>query len=247
MRQSGLVLLLPHGFDGTGPEHSSSKIERFLQLVDTNGINSLAEPKNLPDHRKINMGVAQITKPSNYFHILRRQMLRKYRKPLIVATPKIGLKHSSYTSNINEFLENKHFEPIIVDNYNSENLKNLKGVVFCSGQIFLEINKQLGDKKDYIIIRIEELAPFPEEIIISTLKNINKKSKFFWVQEESMNMGCFSYVAPHLRRIARNLTLENTELNYIGRDAQVGANGCQKDHKAEVDKLLVDIKTIFTL
>jgi probable 2-oxoglutarate dehydrogenase E1 component DHKTD1 len=247
MRQSGLTLLLPHGFDGTGPEHSSSKIERFLQLVDSNGINSLCN--EIPDHRRINMCVVQPTKPSNYFHLLRRQMLRSYRKPLIVATPKIGLKHSSYLSNIEEFTFEQTFKPIIINNM-KEDMKNLKGIIFCSGQIFMEINKQLQEQKSekYINIRIEELAPFPENEIIEVVSKYskNKDLKFYWIQEESMNVGCFTYIVPHLRRILRKLDLNSREINYIGREAQPGANGCVNDHKNEVTLLNESIKNLIS-
>ena len=133
------------------------------------------------DHRQINMCVANVTSPANYFHILRRQMVREYRKPLILATPKIGLKHALYTSSIDE-LENGKFKPIIVDEY-CKDTNNLKGVIFCSGQIFMELKKQIetheketGTKSSYNVIRIEEIAPFPEEEIIETLKN-KKNSK----------------------------------------------------------------------
>jgi 2-oxoglutarate dehydrogenase complex dehydrogenase (E1) component-like enzyme len=201
----------------------------------------------LVDNRGLNISVVQLTKPSNYFHALRRQMLRNYRKPLVVISPKIGLKHAAYVSELSEFLEDKKFSPIIIDYYgnNNNNLNNLKGVIFCSGQIFLELKRNAeilvkeGKTIPYITIRIEEIAPFPEKIIFDTLSKveINKNCKFYWVQEESMNMGCFTYVSPHLRRIMRNMELKKEDLIYIGRESQVGANGCAFDHKKESEKL----------
>jgi 2-oxoglutarate dehydrogenase complex dehydrogenase (E1) component-like enzyme len=228
---------------------SSSKIERFLQLTDTSGINTLYDSTKLPDHRKINFCVAQPTKPSNYFHLLRRQMMRGYRKPLVVATPKIGLKHSAYVSKIEEFTADKKFSPIIVDSFGNESPRE---IIFCSGQVFLEITKNIenyrkeNNKVNHNIIRLEELAPFPELEIMEELqkKNLSKDAKFYWIQEESMNMGCFSYVVPHLRRIMRNLGLKSNEVEYIGRDAQSGANGCVNDHKEESANLGEAIKNL---
>lgn len=195
------------------------------------------------------MCVAQPTKPSNYFHLLRRQMLRSYRKPLIVITPKIGLKHISYSSSIEEFLKDNKFTPIIVDKYNNDDVhRDLNGVIFCSGQIFMELKNQAdilikeGKKVKYITVRIEELAPFPEKEILDVLNgNLNSLAKFYWIQEESMNMGCYSYVAPFLRRIMSILKLKSSEISYIGRNSQVGANGCLIYHKLELNKLNSEI------
>jgi 2-oxoglutarate dehydrogenase complex dehydrogenase (E1) component-like enzyme len=220
-----------------------------LQLVDTNGIYELYDATKLPDHRKINFCVAQPTKPSNYFHLLRRQNLRKFRKPLVVATPKIGLRHSAYISKIEELTDDNKFSPILVDSFGNDSPKE---IIFCSGQIFLEITRHIetarkeNRKINHNLIRLEELAPFPEFEIMKELntKNLSKDTKFYWVQEESMNMGCFSYVLPHLRRIMRNLGLNSNNVLYIGRDAQSGANGCLNDHKAESAKISEAIMNI---
>lgn len=257
MRQSGLILLLPHGFDGTGPEHSSAKIERFLQLTDSSGIDPLYDTAKLPDHRKLNICVVQPTKPSNYFHLLRRQMLRKFRKPMIVVAPKIGLKHAAYTSNLSEFSLDSKFQPIVVDSYGNENntilnLSQLRGVIFCSGQIFIELKKHAEElikqnkKVNYITIRIEEIAPFPEKEIMNKLNSLSTDAKFYYIQEESMNVGAYTYASPHLRRILKNLNIKDKEVYYIGREAQVGANGCVNDHKSESNKLSQDIMNLFS-
>ena len=213
-------------------------------MTDTNGINSLYNDE-LPDHRKINFCVVQPTTPANYFHVLRRQMLRNYRKPLVVITPKIGLRHPAYVSNIEEFSLEYKFKPII---YN--NSENTKKVLFCTGQVYLEINKHIesytkeNGQNDVKLIRIEELAPFPEKEILESLKDISKDSKFYWIQEESMNVGAYSYTYPHLRRIMRKLKLNNNEVEYIGREAQCAANGCVEDHKKEVIQLNSNIKKV---
>jgi 2-oxoglutarate dehydrogenase complex dehydrogenase (E1) component-like enzyme len=128
------------------------------------------------------MVVTQPTRPANYFHLLRRQMLRNYRKPLVVITPKIGLKHAAYTSKLEDFSENK-FTPIIIDNYASS-LSKTKSVIFCSGQIFIEINKSIearlketNIKPEITVIRIEEVAPFPEQQIMNYLGKDNTLNK----------------------------------------------------------------------
>lgn len=160
-----------------------------MQLTDTNGINSLYPVEKLPDHRNINFCVAQPTKPSNYFHILRRQMLRNYRKPLVIITPKIGLRSPLYVSKFEEFGENYKFKPIIVDDYVKDNEKVQK-VIFCSGQIFMEINKQTENlikqsKANHILIRIEEIAPFPEQEIMNQLNNLNKEAKVIKINKNN--------------------------------------------------------------
>lgn len=256
MRQSSLTLLLPHGFDGTGPEHSSSKIERFLQLIDSNCIlqnqkikNKENNPENNDDydHRKINFCIAQPTTPANYFHLLRRQMLREYRKPLVVFTPKIGLRSPHYISLISDFGPMRKFEAIISDKFGDLKEKNL---VFCTGQIFIEVKKACDkylekNKKEanLVLIRLEELAPFPENKIIEVLNafEFSENSKALWIQEESMNMGAFSYIQPSLNRILSNLN-EKIKLEYIGRNAQCGAIGCVEEHKKEYEILLKSLE-----
>jgi 2-oxoglutarate dehydrogenase complex dehydrogenase (E1) component-like enzyme len=147
-------------------------------MVDTNGIHPYYPLDTLPDHRLINMVIAQPTKPSNYFHILRRQMLRQYRKPLVVITPKIGLKHAAYVSKFEDLGQDSKFQPIVIDNYSAD-ISKTKSVIFCSGQIFIEINKAIKEsttKSDVTVMRIEEIAPFPERHIMDFFKgkNINK-------------------------------------------------------------------------
>lgn len=230
LRQSAFTVLLPHGFDGAGPEHSTSRIERILQNVNNQGHSS-----NIPDCRNLNFQVVQPTTSANYFHFLRRQMKRDYRKPLVVITPKIGLRHSSYNSKLEDF--ESEYKPIIVSNHGNK----IQKVYFTSGQSFLNFE---GLKQENIcLIRIEELAPFPILEIKNYLKEILKVSKstqFYYFQEESLNSGTFYYSFPYLSKILKDLNLE-TEINYIGREAQETANGCVKDHKNEVKKLKDDL------
>lgn len=162
MRQSGLVLLLPHGFDGAGPEHSTCHIERFLQNINSNAYNP-----NDPNAYKalncfnINFQVANITTPANYFHVLRRQMLRNFRKPLIIASPKQGLKHPQAVSPLEQMAPGTTFSPILTSHFG--NPDETKNVVLCSGKIAFDISAKLQDKAKagVKVIRVEELAPFP--------------------------------------------------------------------------------------
>lgn len=233
-------MLLPHGYDGNGPEHSNSRYERFLQNTVTNGINRLYTGE-LPDNRFINYSVCNLTTASNYFHVIRRQMLRKYRKPLVIATPKVGLRHPLYNSNIDSFdISNNlaSFQPIIISKF-YKNPVNIDNIIFCTGQIFLEVMRiinSLGkNTEDYslMLIRIEEIAPFPEELIKAHLKDVNKNAKITWLQEEGMNAGAYFYVEPHLARIANTLKFMNKGINYIGRNSEISANGSLETSKKE--------------
>jgi len=216
-------------------------------MIDSNSIYEKDSTSLNYDHRKINFCVAQPTTPANYFHILRRQMHRQYRKPLVVITPKIGLRSNHYISNINDFSESQIFKPIIVNEFSKS--ANSQNVIFCSGQIFIEIlkavenyNKKHNKQPDLTLVRIEELAPLPEKEINEVFSNLNfsDKSRAIWIQEESMNMGAFSYVQPQLNRIMKKFN-SKIQVSYIGREAQCGANGCVEDHKKELNLILNDL------
>ncbi len=219
-------------------------MERFLQMVDTNSIYEKSNSGRNYDHRFINFCVSQPTTPANYFHLLRRQMLRQYRKPLVVITPKIGLRSNHYLSNISDFSDEKTFLPIKVNEFSKQS--NSQNVIFCTGQIFIEILKAAenyvkknGKQPNLTLIRLEELAPFPEELIKSSLSayKFNEKSRAIWIQEESMNMGAFTYIQPQINRVMRGFN-EKIRIEYIGRDAQCGANGCVEDHKKELNSIM---------
>lgn len=211
--------------------------------MDSNSINEKDNSSQEYDHRKINFCVAQPTTSANYFHLLRRQMIREYRKPLVVATPKIGLRSSYYTSNITEFGSDNKFKPILL---NAFAIGENTNIVFCTGQIFIEVLKAVeayakknAKQPNIVLVRIEELAPFPEKLINEALTafSLTDKSKAIWIQEESMNMGAFSYVQPQLNRILRKFS-EKLRVDYIGREAQSGANGCVDEHKKELAIIL---------
>ena len=166
LRQSGMILLLPHGFDGAGPEHSTCHIERFLQNVNSQAYDSINGPYDNLTGQNINFQVAQVTMPSNYFHLLRRQMLRNYRKPLVLAAPKIGLKHPKAVSSIKEFAPGTSFQPIYSNVFGEG--KSVNKVVICSGKIFFDIAERFKSNpsaQKTLVLRVEELAPFPAKLI----------------------------------------------------------------------------------
>ena len=191
-RLSGLTLLLPHGWEGLGPEHSSARLERFLQLC--------AEE---------NMQVCNLTTPAQYFHLLRRQVKAPYRKPLVLMTPKSLLRHPMAVSALDE-LVSQEFEPVLDD---LDPNTAATEILFCSGKIYYQLVQRREELKqsDKAILRLEQFYPFPEKQIENLLANYNKANVFSWVQEEPGNMGGWSFVQPRLERITRQ------KLRYVGR------------------------------
>ncbi|MFO0809344.1 MAG: 2-oxoglutarate dehydrogenase E1 component [Gemmataceae bacterium] len=222
-RSNGLVLLLPHGYEGQGPEHSSARPERFLQLA--------AED---------NIQVANATTPSQYFHLLRRQMKRTFRKPLVVMTPKSLLRHPLARSALAEMASGTFRE--VLDDPRTDPLK-VRRVVLCSGKLYYDFffdTKAERDKQiktppsDVAIIRIEQLYPFPEEQLRAVLKKYTRAREWVWAQEEPQNGGAWSFVEPILRRFE-----EVGDLSYVGRDASASpATGSYKIHDREQRELV---------
>lgn len=210
---SGLVLMLPHGFEGQGPEHSSARIERFLQLC--------AED---------NMRVVNPTTPANVFHALRRQIHSNYRKPLVMFTPKSLLRHKLAVSNMEDFTEESKFQSVIPDS-----LKNAERVVFCSGKIYydlLEARAAHGLDSKVALVRIEQLYPFPLDEIKSALKS-HKNPQIIWCQEEPENMGAWQFVFHKLRD-----TLGDG-LKYVGRKSAASpATGYGNIHAIEQNEII---------
>uniref|UniRef100_A0A2K6T6U7 2-oxoadipate dehydrogenase complex component E1 n=1 Tax=Saimiri boliviensis boliviensis TaxID=39432 RepID=A0A2K6T6U7_SAIBB len=192
--QSGIVILLPHGYDGAGPDHSSCRIERFLQMCD-----SVEEGV---DGDTVNMFVVHPTTPAQYFHVLRRQMVRSFRKPLIVASPKMLLRLPAAVSALQEMAPGTTFNPVIGDS--SVDPKKVKTLVFCSGKHFYSLMKQresLGAKKhDFAIIRVEELCPFPLDSLQQEMSKYKHVKDHIWSQEEPQNMGPWSFVSPRFEK-----------------------------------------------
>lgn len=225
LRANGLVMLLPHGYEGQGPEHSSARLERFLQLC--------AED---------NIQVANCTTPANYFHLLRRQMQRSFRKPLIIMTPKSLLRHKLAVSKSEDFLGDSHFMRILSDPWAPDD-KDVKRVVLCSGKVsydLLEARNDAGDKNT-AIIRIEQLYPFPGEPLVARLKRMVNLEEVVWAQEEPKNNGSWFFVEPLLEKC---LTLAKTSpkrARYAGRNASAStATGLAKRHQSEQAALIAD-------
>ncbi|XP_039101951.1 probable 2-oxoglutarate dehydrogenase E1 component DHKTD1, mitochondrial isoform X2 [Hyaena hyaena] len=192
--QSGIVILLPHGYDGAGPEHSSCRIERFLQMCD-----SVEEGV---DGDTVNMFVVHPTTPAQYFHLLRRQMVRNFRKPLIVASPKMLLRFPAAVSSLHEMAPGTTFKPVIGDS--SVDPKNVKSLVFCCGKHFYALLKQResleAKKGDFAIIRLEELCPFPLDSLQQEMSKYKHVKDFIWSQEEPQNMGPWCFVSPRFEK-----------------------------------------------
>ena len=202
LRMSGLTLLLPHGHEGQGPEHTSSRLERFLQMC--------AED---------NIQVANCTSPANYFHILRRQMMRDFRKPLILMTPKSTLRHKGNTSSIEEFVNGSTFHRVLRKPLSGEEKNKINRVVLCSGKIYFELQDHIDAlKRDNIhIIRLEQLYPFPYEALEEELIDF-KNCEMIWCQEEPKNMGAWQFVQERVLSVVKKVTGKN-ELHFIGRRA----------------------------
>jgi len=210
-RMNGLVLLLPHGYEGQGPEHSNARPERYLQLS-----------------AEYNMAVANITTPANFFHAMRRQLTWEFRKPLVIMSPKSLLRHPRVVSPIDEFTSGS-FQEVIVDNYVST--RSVKRVVLCSGKVYFDLlEKQEKDKrKDVAVIRIEQLHPFPKTQV-DKLLNKYKNAEYVWLQEEPENMGYWSFVQ---RAYAER------DLQLIARKASASpATGYAKQHAIEQKQLV---------
>src|SRR5436190_2644417 len=225
LRASGLVLLLPHGYEGQGPEHSSARPERFLQLC--------AED---------NMQVANCTTPANYYHLLRRQMHRDFRKPLIIMTPKSLLRHKLAVSSLADFTGESHFRRILSDP-NPPADKDVRRLVLCTGKLSYELfeaRDKAGDKNT-AIVRIEQLYPFPGEALLARLKRMTNLEEVIWAQEEPQNQGYWAHVAPRIERRLGEAGLKPKRPVYAGRSpAASPATGLAKRHAAEQAALIAD-------
>ncbi len=223
LRMSGLTLLLPHGHEGQGPEHTSGRLERFLQMC--------AED---------NMQIINCTSPSNYFHVLRRQLLRNFRKPMIIFTPKSTLRHKKNTSNIDQFINGSTFHRILTDLIPSSEKKKKKRLILCSGKIYFELQDRL-DKlniKNCIIIRLEQIYPFPYEIFKEELINY-KEAEILWVQEEPKNMGAWGFVRSRIESVMLEVKVNQEELYYVGRSpAASPAAGSLSRHNTNQENIV---------
>jgi 2-oxoglutarate dehydrogenase E1 component len=211
-RMNGLVVLLPHGYEGQGPEHSSARMERFLQMC--------AED---------NMQIVNATTPAQQFHVIRRQLKREFRKPLVCFTPKKLLRYPSCVSKLEDFTKGSFSE--VLDDTNA-NAKDVKRIALCSGKIYYEMIEQREKEgvKDVAFIRLEQLYPFPHKQLQAVLDKYKNAKEFIWVQEESENMGAWRHVDYNLR---------NLNLKYVGRDAAASpATGFSKRHNMETEMIM---------
>ena len=202
LRMSGLTLLLPHGHEGQGPEHTSSRLERFLQMC--------AED---------NIQVANCTSPANYFHILRRQMMRDFRKPLVLMTTKSTLRHKANTSALIDFVNGSTFHRVLSNPLSEDDYKHINRIVFCSGKIYFELQDHINELKlnNVYIIRLEQLYPFPYEALKQGIKKFIN-CELIWCQEEPKNMGAWEFIEKRLKSVLHLVGAKN-ELHFIGRRA----------------------------
>jgi 2-oxoglutarate dehydrogenase E1 component len=225
LRANGLVLLLPHGYEGQGPEHSSARPERFLQ--------SCAQD---------NMQVANCTTPANYFHLLRRQMHRPFRKPLIVMTPKSLLRHKAAVSSAADFQGDSHFRRILSDPKAPADAE-VKRLVLCSGKVAYDLfdARDAAGDTDTAIVRVEQLYPFPGEPLVERLKRMTSLETVVWAQEEPKNAGYWSFVEPFVEEALAAAGGKATRARYAGRAASASpATGLMKRHQIEQAALVAD-------
>jgi 2-oxoglutarate dehydrogenase E1 component len=231
LRMSALVCLLPHGYEGQGPEHSSARLERYLQLC--------AED---------NMQVANCTTPANYFHILRRQLKREIRKPLILMTPKSLLRHKRAVSQLSEIGEGASFHRLLWDDAESrkgEKIKLVKDdkirrVVLCSGKVYYDLyeDREKRGVDDVYLLRVEQLYPFPLKALVRELSRF-KKAEIVWCQEEPKNMGAWAFVEPYLEWVLTQVGGKSKRPRYAGRPASAAtATGLMSKHLAQLKAFL---------
>ncbi|ABD45486.1 oxoglutarate dehydrogenase (succinyl-transferring), E1 component [Ehrlichia chaffeensis str. Heartland] len=224
LRCSGLVLLLPHGYEGQGPEHSSARIERYLQLC--------AED---------NMQVVNCTTPASYFHVLRRQICRDFRKPLVVFTPKSLLRHKMAVSKLSDFAGS--FIPVIGEVYPLCSNEKVRRVVICSGKVYFDIIEARDKRKidNIAVIRLEQYYPFPEEQLANELRNY-QNAEVVWCQEEPMNMGAWLFVNSYIEKVLMKINVQSKRPICVSRPASAAtAAGYASMHSKEQDDVLLHV------
>ena len=223
LRANGLVLLLPHGFEGQGPEHSSARLERFLQLCAND-----------------NIQVCNITSPANYFHVLRRQMLRPFRKPLIIMTPKSLLRHPQAKSAAAQFTGGSHFQRIISDRKQIADEK-VRRLVLCSGKVYFDLMEKRDAERleDVSIVRIEQLYPFPGEPLAKRLERMTALEEVVWCQEEPKNNGAWFFVEGRIEEALTAAGHAGKRPGYAGREVAASpATGFASRHQVQQEALV---------
>ncbi|HSG37301.1 MAG TPA: 2-oxoglutarate dehydrogenase E1 component, partial [Paracoccaceae bacterium] len=236
LRMSGLVVLLPHGFEGQGPEHSSARLERFLQMCGGD-----------------NWIVANCTTPANYFHILRRQLHRSYRKPLILMTPKSLLRHKLAISDIGDFTTGSSFHRVLWDDAQKGHSDTklvaddkIKRVVMCSGKVYYDLLEERDRRgiDDIYLMRIEQFYPFPALSLVKEMERF-KQAEVVWCQEEPKNQGAWNFIEPNIEWVLTRIGADYKRPAYVGRAASASpATGLASQHKAQQEALVNDALTI---
>lgn len=215
LRMSGLVMLLPHGYEGQGPEHSSARLERYLQLCGED-----------------NMQIVNCTTPANYFHVLRRQVHHTYRKPLIIMTPKSLLRYKFAVSPLSEFETGTYFQEVIPDALFSSSIHR---VILCSGKVYYDLlaKREEAKIKDIAVVRLEQLYPFPHKTLVEILASY-QKAEVVWCQEEPMNMGAWTFLDRRLEDVLKEAQVKTKRPLYVGRpEAASPATGLLSHHLFE--------------
>ncbi len=236
LRMSGLVMLLPHGFEGQGPEHSSARLERFLQMC--------AED---------NWIVANCTTPANYFHILRRQMHRSFRKPLVLMTPKSLLRHKLAVSDKEDFVTGSSFHRVLWDDaqkgHSDTTLKaddKIGRVVLCSGKVYFDLLEERDARgiDDIYLMRVEQFYPFPAHSMVNEMKRF-PNADWVWCQEEPKNQGAWFFMEPNIEWVLTRIGARITRATYAGRAAAASpATGLASMHKSQQEALVNDALTL---
>ena len=236
LRMSGLVCLMPHGFEGQGPEHSSARLERFLTMCGGD-----------------NWIVANCTTPANYFHILRRQLHRSYRKPLMLMTPKSLLRNKMAVSTAEEFTTGSSFHRVLWDDAQHGNSdtklvadKKIKRVVMCSGKVYYDLLEERDARgiDDVYLLRFEQFYPFPAQSAVKELERF-KNAEIVWCQEEPKNQGAWSFIEPNLEWVLTRIKAKHARPTYAGRAAAASpATGLASQHKAQQAALIDDALTL---
>jgi 2-oxoglutarate dehydrogenase E1 component len=233
LRMSGLVLLLPHGYEGQGPEHSSARPERFLQLCADD-----------------NMQIANCTTPANYFHILRRQLHRNFRKPLVLMTPKSLLRHKLAVSKLSEFGPGSSFHRVLWDDADLHTGKTvelepdekIQRVVLCSGKVYYDLfeEREKRGEKRVQLLRVEQIFPFPENALLDELTRF-PNAEIVWCQEEPKNQGAWTFIAPNIEELMETKLGRQGPPRYTGRKAAASvAAGLASHHRDELAAFVDD-------
>jgi 2-oxoglutarate dehydrogenase E1 component len=236
LRMSGLVMLLPHGYEGQGPEHSSARLERFLQMCGQE-----------------NWIVANCTTPANYFHILRRQIHRSFRKPLVLMTPKSLLRHKLAVSTAAEMTTGSSFHRVLWDDAERGNSQlrlrpdsEIRRVVLCSGKVYYDLleERDARGQDDVYLLRVEQFYPFPAQSLVKELSRF-KGAEMVWCQEEPKNQGAWTFIEPNIEWVLGRIEATSKRPRYVGRPASASpATGLASSHKAQQQALVDEALTV---